>query len=123
MGKISAGTASFLFEGNVLNLVGDLTYSLAIESSELVKGMDSHVGEVATPQVPFVEGKFRDESDLDVLALQKLDNVAVQMQLRNGKSIIFPDCKQTSRVEQDGSDGTFTLRFESRGTPSEDLST
>lgn len=121
MGKRSAGTASFLYDGIVINLVGELNSSLAVESSELVKGMDSHVAEEATPQVPFAEGVFRDQSDISLKVLQKLDGVDVQIQYRNGKTEMYPDCKQVGRVEKNGVNGTFPLRFESRGEPSEDL--
>jgi hypothetical protein len=121
MGKIIAGTASFRINGQPINLKGDLTYSTTQESAEGYKGVDGHAGIMVTPKLPFVEGTFSDQSDISTQDFEGLEGVDVQVDLRNGKKIVFPNCFQTGEVEVNGIEGSFSLRFECLGTPVEDV--
>lgn len=109
-----AGTLSFKIDGDVIDLVGDLIYSIVNESAESQVGVDNHFGVNYTPQACYVEGQFRDRDDLDISQFQALAGVTVQLPLRNGKQIIFPDAHQMLQVENNPIDGTFRLRFECR---------
>lgn len=107
-----AGTASFKIDGDVYNIVGDITYSTAPESAESQVGVDGHFGVNYTPMACFFEGQFRDSEDLEISDLQKLSGVTVQLSLRNGKEVIFPDATQMLQPEVNPIDGTYRLRFE-----------
>ena len=85
--NISSGLLSLVAGGQVLNAMGDFTYSTARTEIEVVTGVDRHASERHTPVTPFIEGTISDSGDLDTGALVGARFDTVQLGLLNGKSI------------------------------------
>jgi len=114
MGKIAAGTINVLVDNVTISVFGDWEYALGIKSSELEASADGHVADIVTNMVPFIRGKGRDRSDLDVLALISASDVPVQFTLENGKTVVMENCKQVTQGEQSSGDAGISLEFRSQ---------
>jgi|TARA_B100000497_G_C7425134_1_gene266286 hypothetical protein len=111
MGKIINGTASVLIDGSPINIFGDITYSIGVESAESQLGVDGHYGVNITKVPAFIEIACVDDSELDLGQFQNLQ-ADVQCSLRNGKIAVWHNAYQINQVEVTVADGKFTLRFE-----------
>ncbi|NBV31845.1 MAG: hypothetical protein EBR93_04855 [Bacteroidetes bacterium] len=111
MGRIINGTASVLIDGEPVNVFGDITYSIGVESAESQLGIDGHFGVNITKVAAFIEVTCVDDSELDISQFQNLQ-ADVQCVLRNGKIAVWHDAYQVNQVEVSVTNGQFTLRFE-----------
>ena len=84
-----SGVAYFRVGGVQHSVIGSFTYNLGSPKREALVGQDRVHGYKETPQVAYIEGECRDASDLDVKAMQALDNETVTLELANGKTILL----------------------------------
>lgn len=91
---------------------GSWTYRINPEKREMIVGSDRVHGYKALPQVPFVEGVITDRGDLDLLALQGVEDVTVLLELANGKGVVLRSAVYVSEGEVTTEEGEIPARFE-----------
>ncbi len=111
MAAPQVGVVSVRVNGDVLRLRGNVTYSLAGLVREAIEGPVGLAGFKVMGMAPFVEIESIDASDVDLAALQDLQDVTVTVQLRNAKTIVLNGASVVGNVEVSSEDGGFTVRF------------
>jgi len=109
-----SGTISIKVDGEVFDAVGSFTYSLGKETREALVGADRVHGYKGMISVPFIEGEFRDGSDVNLDAIADITDATITLELANGKIIVLRNAWNTN---PDGlgagtEDGNIAVRFE-----------
>ena len=107
-----AGTVFLKFDGEQLQLRGDLTVTPGSIERESIVGQDAVHGFKEMPRAPFIEGNFSDGAAVSLEALLKQEDVTVQAELANGKQYILRNAWLVPSPELDTSEGQMTLRWE-----------
>lgn len=106
------GTVVVRVNGRSIAVMADVKHSFTDESRELARGVDGHTRVKFIPEVPFVEFKASDISDVDTEELAAAENVTVTLEKRNQKLGTLVAAYQVNQVETDDIDASFVLRFE-----------
>jgi hypothetical protein len=77
-------------------------------------GADAVHGYKEVPQVPFIEGKITDSSDLDLAELCDVVDATVTLELANGKVIVLRDAWYAGEGTVDTDEGEIGVRFEGK---------
>ncbi len=94
---------------------GSFKYSLGIPKKEALMDASGGVfGYKATAQVPFIEGEVYDDKNIDLKALQELDDGTATLELANSKTIILRNCWFAGTGETQTEEATITFRLEGR---------
>ena len=99
-------------DGIQRNALGNWTYNLGTPRREAVVGADRIHGYKEMPQPAFIEGEITDQSDLDLAALQKLDDATVTLELGNGKTIVLRNAWYASEGTVGTENANVQVRFE-----------
>lgn len=112
MATPQVGVVSLRVNGDVLRLKGNVTYGLGGQVREPIEGQTGLVGFMVKNQGAFIEVESIDASDVDLGALQNMQDATITCQLRNGKTVVVSEASVVGRIEVSGEDGGFTVRFE-----------
>lgn len=107
-----AGTIYFKVDGAQYDAKGSFTYNLGSPKRETILGADRVHGYKEMPQAPFIEGEITDRGDLDVAALQAVDDATVTLELANGKTIILRNAWYAADGDIGTEDANIQVRFE-----------
>ena len=114
-----AGVIFVKIDGVQRDAQGSWTYNLGQLKREAMIGADRVQGWMGRPQVAFIEGEITDQRDLDLVALQNIEDGTVTIELSNGKTIVL----RNAWYAADGNVGTenanVQVRFE--GLSAEEL--
>lgn len=112
MAAPQVGVVAVRVNGDVLRIRGNVNYSVGGLVREAIKGQAGLVGFSVKPEGAYIEIESIDASDVDLAALQQLEDQTVTAQLRNGKTIVVNAASVVGLIEVSGEDGSFTVRFE-----------
>lgn len=114
-----AGVTSFTVNGSAF-AVTEFSWdpgSVERESLTSLSGVD---GYRELPVAPYISGKFRDGSAVNVTGFTQASNATVVVQLANGKQIVGHNLWFTGRPGASGADAVFDFKFEgAQGTVQE----
>lgn len=111
MAAPQVGTVSVRVNGDVLRLRGNVTYSLGGLVREAVEGPVGLAAFKVSGVAPFVEVETVDAPDVDLAALQDMQDATVTLQLRNAKTIVLSGASVVGALEVSSEDGGFPVRF------------
>ena len=97
-----AGVAFLKVDGVQRKVIGNFNYNLGVPKKTMLTGHDGVHGHSEMPQVPYIEGEIRDESDLSVEELRKIEDATITLELANGKTVVLRNAIEAS----DGTVGT-----------------
>ena len=107
-----SGAAYFKVGGVQHRMGGSFTYNLGSPKREPKMGPDGVHGYKEMPQAPFIEGEITDASDLDLKAMQALDNETVTLELANGKTILLHNAWHAADGNVGTEEGNIQTRWE-----------
>lgn len=112
-GKNNVGGRVFIKVDGVMHQAkGDFDYGIGEPKREAVVGSDRVHGFKTTEQVPYIEGKITDSSDLSLAALQSVENATVTLELANGKVIVLHEAWYAGEGKGNSGEGEIDFRFE-----------
>ena len=107
------GTIYVKIDGVQRSAKGSFTYNFGIPKREPVIGSDLILaGYMESGQVAYIEGIITDQSDLDVNALQRLEDAVVTINLANGKNVALRDAYYAHDGGITTEAGEIPVRFE-----------
>lgn len=106
-----AGLISVDLDGELLDVVGDLTYSLGLPILEELPGADRIHGFSEKPGIPFMEFGVRDGSGVDAAELAAKRSATLQAQLANGKTVILHEAAQAGDASTSTESGEISTRW------------
>lgn len=110
-----SGTIKFKADGQTYTASGSFKYNLATPKREGVISMDGTVaGYKHTPTIPFIEGAIFNDKTLDVSVFTNLDDVTVNLDLANGKSVILRNAWYAGKGDVDTEAATLEIKFEGK---------
>ena len=112
MATPQVGLVSLRVNGDVLRIKGNVTYGLGGQVREPVNGQTGLIGFQVAQMGAFIEVESLDADDVDLGALQNMQDATITCQLRNGKTVVVSEASVVGRIEVSGEDGGFTVRFE-----------
>ena len=114
-----AGVIYIKVDGNQYSAVGNFTYNLGSLKREGIVGADEVHGFMERVQVPYIEGEITDASDLDLVALQAIEEATCTLELGNGKTIVLREAWYAA----DGTGNTErgNIQFRMEGKSAEEL--
>jgi len=114
MSNRRAGTIFLKTDGVQHDVKGSFTYNLGSPKRTAILGHDGVHGYSELPQTPFIEGEITDRADLDLAALEKLDNATVTLELANGKVIVLREAWFASEGDVETEAANIKVRFEGK---------
>lgn len=99
-------------DGALYDAVGSFTYNLGADKREGQVGPDGVHGFKVMPQIPYIEGEFRDGQNVDVQKLLEIEDATVTLELANGKVIVLKDAWYAADGDIGTEDGNIQVRFE-----------
>lgn len=112
MGNRIAGTIAIQVNGEVYDAVGAFTYNLGAPKREMLVGADRVHGYKEQPQIPFIEGEFRDSSSIDLGVLTSIVDATVTVKLANGKTFMLRNACWASEGDVETEEAKIKVRFE-----------
>lgn len=112
MSQRKGGTIQFSVNGVTYDAKGEFTHNLGVPKKTAIVGADRVHGFKEEPQPAFIEGKITDRGNLDVGALQKLDDATVTIALANGKVVSLRNAWYASDGNVTSGEGEIDVRFE-----------
>ena len=110
-GRRLAGITSFTVNGSAF-AVTEFVWDPSSVERETITSLSGVDGYRESPVAPFISGKFRDASSVNVTAFSNLYNATVVVQLANGKQIVGHNLWYTGRPGVSGADANFDFKFE-----------
>ncbi|PCJ68202.1 MAG: phage tail protein [Rhodobiaceae bacterium] len=111
MSKIG-GTAFIAYDGNQLQLAGDMTVSPDDVEREGKAGLSGVAGFTETNRVPFIEGTFFTVPELSITEISEITDATVTAELGNGRSYVLRNAWVAGTRELNVADGTVGIKFE-----------
>lgn len=109
---IIAGKCYIKVNGTQFNLRGNMTISIGNEEKEPIVGLDKFHGLKVVPRASFLECDITDTADLDVEALENIQDATITVELVNGKTAVLRNAFQTNALELKAEDGVMTVKFQ-----------
>jgi hypothetical protein len=106
-----AGITVASINGVVYN-VTEFSWSPGQIKRETLISMSGIDGYSEMPKAPYVAGKFRDASSVNVTSFNGMTSATIVFQLANGKQIVGHGLWNTGEVEVANVDATFDFKFE-----------
>jgi hypothetical protein len=110
--KRIGGIIQVKVNGEIFSAKGQFTYNLGLPKRETIVGSDAVHGYKEVPQVPFIEGEFTDQGDLNMAALASVKGATVTLDLANGKMIALRDAIYAGEGTGNSDEGNVDVRFE-----------
>ena len=111
MAQIRAGITQLQINGEIYDVVGNVTYNLGREILEELVGADRFHGFKVRPQAPMMELEIRDRGTLDVARLLALRDGTLALSLANGKVIVLRDASFAGEGGISTEEATIQARF------------
>lgn len=111
MSNKRAGRIFFKIDGEIYDAKGSFTYNLGGETRTELVGHDSVHGFSSVPRAPMIEGEITDRGDLDVQAMQALEDVTVTLELNNGKTVALRNAWYASEGDIQTEEGNIAVKF------------
>ncbi len=108
---VKTGQIHFAVNGERMRAKGSFTYNLGQPIKKKILGSDKVHGTKILPQVPFIEGKITDGSDIDLATLMAATGT-VTLELSNGKTIAVYNAEYASEGTVDTDEGEIPVRYE-----------
>lgn len=117
--KRIAGIVNVTWNGNVINVVGNISWNLGQNKREGLAGPDRVHGYKENVQIPFIEGEGRIVSGMSVKEFVNITNATVTAVLATGKIVMITD----AWYEGEGTAGTeeATLPFKFCGETGDEI--
>ncbi|MFT4118688.1 phage tail tube protein [Bradyrhizobium sp.] len=106
------GIIELKVDGSLFSAKGNFTYNLGKPKRDAIVGTSEIPGYKETPQVPFIEGEFTDNVDVDLEALVTYENATLTLRLANGKTIVLRDAWYAAEGTGNTDEGNIQFRFE-----------
>ena len=110
MAKV-AGAAFATINGARISLKSDPTVRSGQAERKSVDGLDGRHGTKETPMSDEIEFTITKKADTDVIALGKLENATVLIEMIDGTTAVLRNCDQLNRLEHNVTEGEITLLF------------
>lgn len=107
-----AGHLFLKVNGVQRKVIGNFTYNLGRSRKQMLVGHDGPHGYSEMPQVAYIEGEIRDESDLSVVELREITDATITLELANGKTILLRDAHEASEGSVGTEAANVQVRFE-----------
>lgn len=107
----SVGLESLQVNGVTHDVVGTCTYQTSGKTRTPKVLQNGTVVYTITRREPYIEVELSDAGQLDVAALDDLEDATVIARLVNGKSIVCTKAKTTGENPTNAQEGTLTRRF------------
>lgn len=107
-----AGIIYFKVDGKTYDAKGNFTYNLGRPKREGMAGADRVHGFKEAVQVPFIEGEITDKNDLDLAALQAIEDATVTLELATGKTVVLKQAWYAADGDAQTEEGNIQVRFE-----------
>lgn len=108
-----AGIASMTVDGDVFDIVGDLTYDVTTVHREDLIGQSGWQGVSEMPKASSIGATIRDAGNLTVAGFMAKVNSTVQIILVNGKTVQGDNMICTECSEVKTQEATFSVMFKS----------
>jgi len=108
------GIIQLIVNGERQKAKGEFTYNLGGEQRTSVAGVDEPHGFKTEVRVPMCEGTITDRQDLDLAALQMLENATVQLDLANGKTVVFQGAYYSGSGNAKTGEGEIEFKIEAQ---------
>lgn len=112
MGNPIGGTAFVFAAGTQFPLRGNLVIGMSEVERTGVAGQDGVHGYTEMPVVPYMEGDFSAEPDMEWDVVATYTNITVQANLINGESFVLRNAWVSNRQEMNTREGIVHVRFE-----------
>jgi hypothetical protein len=109
---IIGGIIQVKVNGQLYSARGDFTWNPGVEKRDAVMGTSEVAGWSTKPQVPFIEGEFTDRGDMDMVALRKVKDATVYLDLANGRAFVLRDACFAGEGSEHTEEGNMDVRFE-----------
>lgn len=106
------GRARILINGVQYALRADVTIIPSDVSRESIVGQDGYHGVRETPVACACEFTLSDMPNVDIIALAKLTDATVSIQMDNGTQYVFRNAAQVNAIELNQTEGSYAVRFE-----------
>jgi hypothetical protein len=110
--NIVGGKVFVSVNGTRIAVKGNVTYNLGVDKREAIIGADGVHGFKSMPQVPYIEFETTDTSNLDLKALQSIENGTVVLQKPNGKTVTLAQACYAGEGQAQTEEGQVSCRFE-----------
>lgn len=114
MGNRRGGITFLTINGQRYSCKGSVEYTLGVGKRETIVGVDSVHGFSENPQAATCKMSITDASDLDVRALQSIDDATVIVELANGKTVAFYEAWQTGENTITTDEGEIAVQFDAK---------
>ncbi len=111
MAQIRAGVTQLQINGEIYDVVGNVTYNLGRPLLEPLVGADTFHGFSSKPQAPMMELEIRDRGTLDIARLVEMRNGTIQLQLANGKVVTLGKASYASEGSISTEEATIQAKF------------
>lgn len=111
MAQNTVGTAFFRINGVQYDLPGEMKLTVLTEKRNALVGLDGSVAPQIEYQSPMIECTVRDASNVDLVAISKMEGVTVTVEMANGTVWELSNAFYTGDGELDAKEGTFQVRF------------
>ena len=111
MSRVS-GVAYLKVDGVQRKVIGNFTYNIGRPRKQMLVGHDGVHGHSEMPQVPYIEGEIRDESELSLQELRDIDDATVTLELANGKTVILRNAIEASEGTVGTENANVQVRWE-----------
>ena len=111
MAQNTSGVAYFRINGVQYAIAGEMRVNALTEKRTPLIGLDGNVSPQVEFQSPMVECQVKDFADVDLVALSKLENVTVTVEMGNGTTWELSNAFYSGDGEVDAKEGNFQVRF------------
>lgn len=111
MAQRRIGVKQIMVDGEVVDVLDGVDYSLGGDKLEEVMGLDRMHGAKVTRIPGFIEFTITDRNGLDVKALTSKRDSTITVDLEIGKTLKFGHAFQAGEGKVTGSEGKVELRF------------
>jgi hypothetical protein len=108
-----AGLIWLKIDGRLAEAKGEFTLNPGLPKRDGIIGATGPSGFKETPQIAFLEGAVTDSDELDTVALRKIDDATVTLELNNGKQWVYDHAWYAGEGSMTTGEGEIGVRFES----------
>ena len=108
------GVVSLTIDGDSQEIGEALSYSPFNTAKTMVNGLRGPTGYTTTGRAPFIEVELTTLGTMLFADLEALEDVVVELQLKNGLSYILRDAIVVDAPDGNAADGKTTVRLEGR---------
>lgn len=112
--KAIAGTAYISIDGKQYTLAGKCNVKPAEVVREGLVGLGGVAGFKETPVIPSIEIELFGTEDTSFLAMNKITDATITVELVNGRSYVLRNAWQSGEIDHDAAEGKGTVTFQGK---------